>query len=128
MRFSTLALAGTFVLAAGAAQADDPMSNTYANTVTTKSAKDGATGTLLFNADRLLQRQCDRGGRQADLLSRQVDAEGRRGHDLPCADAAQAAADKLFAARQARGRRQLERDQRPGRDLRGLADRGTVIL
>ena len=51
MRFSTLALAGTFVLAAGAAQADDPMSNTYANTVTTKSAKDGATGTLLFNAD-----------------------------------------------------------------------------
>jgi hypothetical protein len=51
MRFSTLALAGAFVLAAGAAQADDPMSNTYANTVTTKSAKTGATGALMFNAD-----------------------------------------------------------------------------
>ena len=51
MRFSTLALAGAFILAAGTAQADDPMANTYANTVTTKSAKDGATGTLMFNAD-----------------------------------------------------------------------------
>jgi hypothetical protein len=27
------------------------MANTYANTVTTKSAKSGAAGTLLFNAD-----------------------------------------------------------------------------
>lgn len=51
MRFSTLALAGAFALATTAAMADDPMSNTYANTVTTKSQKTGVTGTLLFNAD-----------------------------------------------------------------------------
>jgi hypothetical protein len=51
MRFSTLALAGAFALATTAAFADDPMSNTYANTVTTKSQKTGATGTLTFNAD-----------------------------------------------------------------------------
>lgn len=51
MRISTLACAGAFVLAASAAFADDPMANTYANTVTTKSAKTGASGTLLFNAD-----------------------------------------------------------------------------
>jgi hypothetical protein len=51
MRFSTLALAGAFALATTAALADDPMANTYANTVTTKSQKTGATGTLLFNAD-----------------------------------------------------------------------------
>jgi hypothetical protein len=51
MRFSILGLAGAFVLVSGAALADDPMANTYANTVTTKSAKTGQTGTLLFNAD-----------------------------------------------------------------------------
>ncbi len=51
MRISTLALAGAFALATTAAFADDPMSNTYANTVTTKSQKTGAAGTLLFNAD-----------------------------------------------------------------------------
>lgn len=55
MRFSTLALAGAFALATTAAAtsalADDPMSNTYANTVTTKSQKTGVSGTLLFNAD-----------------------------------------------------------------------------
>jgi hypothetical protein len=51
MRISTLALAGAFMLVAGTALADDPMSNTYGNTVTTKSAKTGATGTLMFNAD-----------------------------------------------------------------------------
>ena len=51
MRFSILALAGAFVLVSGAALADDPMANTYANTVTTKSAKTGQSGTLLFNAD-----------------------------------------------------------------------------
>lgn len=50
MRFSMLVLAGAFTLAATAALADDPMADTYANTVTTKSAKSG-TGTLLFNAD-----------------------------------------------------------------------------
>lgn len=47
----SLMLAGAFALVATAAWADDPMSNTYANTVTTKSAKTGAIGTLLFNAD-----------------------------------------------------------------------------
>jgi hypothetical protein len=42
-------LAGVFVLAATAAYADDPMSNTYGNTVTTMSHKTGATGTLYFD-------------------------------------------------------------------------------
>lgn len=51
MRKSMLALAGAFVLVTTAAYADDPMANTYANTVTTKDAKTGAVGTLLFNAD-----------------------------------------------------------------------------
>lgn len=51
MRYSTLVLAGGFVFAASAALADDPMANTYANTVTTKSAKSGQSGTLYFNAD-----------------------------------------------------------------------------
>lgn len=51
MRFSTLALAGAFALAATGALADDPMSNTYGNTVTTKSQKTGATGKLMFNQD-----------------------------------------------------------------------------
>lgn len=46
-----LFLAGAFALVATSALADDPMSNTYANTVTTKSSKTGAVGTLLFNAD-----------------------------------------------------------------------------
>jgi hypothetical protein len=49
MRISTLALAGAFMLVATAASADDPMSNTYANTVTTKGAT--GAGKLLFNAD-----------------------------------------------------------------------------
>jgi hypothetical protein len=51
MRISRLALAGAFVLVATAAYAADPMVNTYGNTVTTKNAKTGAVGTLLFNAD-----------------------------------------------------------------------------
>lgn len=51
MRRSTLALGCAFTLIATAALADDPMSNTYGNTVSTKSAKTGATGTLMFNAD-----------------------------------------------------------------------------
>ena len=51
MRIAMLALAGAFLLASTAAYADDPMANTYGNTVTTKNAKTGATGTLLFNAD-----------------------------------------------------------------------------
>lgn len=51
MRFSITALALAGALVATAAYADDPMANTYANTVTTKSQKTGATGTLLFNQD-----------------------------------------------------------------------------
>jgi uncharacterized low-complexity protein len=55
MRISMLALAGALAFAATAAStamgADDPMANTYANTVTTKSQKTGQTGTLKFNAD-----------------------------------------------------------------------------
>ena len=51
MQFKTLALAGAMVLFAGAALADDPMANTYANTVTTKNTATGATAVLLFNAD-----------------------------------------------------------------------------
>ena len=51
MRISMLALAGAFLLVGTAAYADDPMANTYANTVVTKNAKTGAAGTLLFNAD-----------------------------------------------------------------------------
>jgi hypothetical protein len=51
MRFPMLALAGVFALATTAAYADDPMANTYNNTVTTKNTKTGAVGTLLFNAD-----------------------------------------------------------------------------
>ncbi|MGH6870009.1 MAG: hypothetical protein ACREHE_00755 [Rhizomicrobium sp.] len=52
MRMRTAALAATFLLAAGtAALADDPMANTYGNTVTTKSHKTGATGTLYFDSN-----------------------------------------------------------------------------
>jgi hypothetical protein len=51
MRFSTLALAGALTLVAGSALADDPMANTYSNSVMTKSAKSGQSATLLFNSD-----------------------------------------------------------------------------
>jgi hypothetical protein len=51
MRISMLAFAGAFMLASTAAYADDPMAVTYGNTVTTKSAKTGAVGALMFNAD-----------------------------------------------------------------------------
>jgi hypothetical protein len=51
MKFRTLALAGAMVFIAGAALADDPMANTYANTVSTKNMANGQTATLLFNAD-----------------------------------------------------------------------------
>jgi len=51
MRISTFALAGLLACAATAASADDPMANTYANTVTTKSMKTGQSGTLLFDSD-----------------------------------------------------------------------------
>jgi hypothetical protein len=51
MRLSKLAMAGVFLCVATAAYADDPMANTYGNTVTTKNTKTGAVGTLMFNAD-----------------------------------------------------------------------------
>jgi hypothetical protein len=51
MFVKTLALAGAFALFATAALADDPMANTYANTITTKNAANGQSATLLFNAD-----------------------------------------------------------------------------
>lgn len=51
MRFRTLALAGAMALAATAALADDPMANTYANTITTKNTATGQSATLLFNAN-----------------------------------------------------------------------------
>lgn len=52
MKYRTAALSAVFLIAAGsAALADDPMANTYGNTVTTKSEKTGATGTLFFNDD-----------------------------------------------------------------------------
>jgi hypothetical protein len=51
MRISIAALVCAGSLFATAAYADDPMANTYANTVTTKSEKTGATGKLMFNAD-----------------------------------------------------------------------------
>jgi hypothetical protein len=52
MKIRTIALAGAFLLAAGSvALADDPMANTYGNTVVTKSAKTGATGMLYFDQD-----------------------------------------------------------------------------
>jgi len=51
MNYRLLALAGTMVLFSGAALADDPMANTYANTVTTKNMATGQSATLLFNAD-----------------------------------------------------------------------------
>ncbi|MBL6853820.1 MAG: hypothetical protein ISS15_17980 [Alphaproteobacteria bacterium] len=52
MRFTTLVLGGAFALCTSMAlAADDPMATTYANTVTSKNTKTGATAALLFNAD-----------------------------------------------------------------------------
>jgi hypothetical protein len=51
MKFRILALAGAMVFVAGAALADDPMANTYANTVSTKNMANGQTATLLFSSD-----------------------------------------------------------------------------
>jgi hypothetical protein len=51
MKFRVLALAGVAILATSAAWADDPMSNTYGNTVTTKDHASGAMGSLMFNQD-----------------------------------------------------------------------------
>jgi hypothetical protein len=51
MRYSIMVLACAGTLFATAAYADDPMANTYGNTVTTKSQKTGATGHLMFAQD-----------------------------------------------------------------------------
>jgi hypothetical protein len=51
MRVTFAALACAATLFASAAYADDPMANTYGNTVTTKSHKTGASGALMFNSD-----------------------------------------------------------------------------
>lgn len=51
MKVRMLALAGAALLFAGAARADDPMANTYANTVMTKDKATGATSALMFNQD-----------------------------------------------------------------------------
>lgn len=51
MRIAIIALAGGFAFAASsAALADDPMANTYSNTVVSKDSK-GMTSSLLFNQD-----------------------------------------------------------------------------
>jgi hypothetical protein len=50
MRFALIALTGAFMLAASSALADDPMANTYANTIVTKDSK-GMASSLLFNQD-----------------------------------------------------------------------------
>jgi hypothetical protein len=51
MRFSIVALACAGAIFATAAYADDPMSNTYGNTVTTKDHKSGASSQLMFAQD-----------------------------------------------------------------------------
>jgi hypothetical protein len=51
MKLRLFALAGAAVFFAGAAFADDPMANTYGNSVVTKDKATGATSTLLFNQD-----------------------------------------------------------------------------
>ena len=51
MKFRTMALAGAVMMFAGAVYADDLMSNTYANTVSTTNKGTGVKGSLLFNAD-----------------------------------------------------------------------------
>jgi hypothetical protein len=51
MRLRILPLIGVFALISGVAWAEDPMMNTYDNTVSTKNMATGETGTLLFNKD-----------------------------------------------------------------------------
>ena len=50
MRVTLMALAGSLVLMASAASAEDPMASTYANTVVSKDSK-GMSSTLYFNQD-----------------------------------------------------------------------------
>lgn len=51
MRLALAALTAGLMLTATAAYADDPMADTYANTVTSTNKATGDTVTLLFNAD-----------------------------------------------------------------------------
>lgn len=51
MNLRILALASAATLFASAAFADDPMANTYGNSVITKDKATGAVSTLLFNQD-----------------------------------------------------------------------------
>jgi hypothetical protein len=51
MKYLTAVFAAGLCLATSAALADDPMADTYANTVTTKNVKTGQTGMLFFNSD-----------------------------------------------------------------------------
>ena len=51
MKIRMLALAGAALFISTAAWADDPMANTYANTVLTKDHATGQSSTLLFNQD-----------------------------------------------------------------------------
>lgn len=49
MQWRSIALAGAFVLVSASAFADDPMANTYGNTVHTTNKATGVQGTLLFD-------------------------------------------------------------------------------
>jgi hypothetical protein len=51
MKFRIMALAGAALLFSSAAWADDPMANTYGNSVNTKDEATGQTSVLLFNQD-----------------------------------------------------------------------------
>ena len=51
MNLRILALAGVAILATSAAWADDPMANTYGNTVMTKDHAPALAGSLMFNQD-----------------------------------------------------------------------------
>lgn len=51
MKLRYFAFAGALALVATQACADDPMANTYANTVHTTNKATGAQGALLFNAN-----------------------------------------------------------------------------
>ena len=55
MKIRILALAGAAFLFSGAAWADDPMANTYGNTVNTKDEATGQASVLLFNQDNTYQ-------------------------------------------------------------------------
>ena len=110
-----LLFCGSLCIATSAASADDPMLVTYGNTVTTKNAKTGMTGELLFNADGTYQAK----GVGAD--GKPVEYPGKwavKGNgatlcltpQLP-RQYAQCAWTKLFTARSPSGGSALECDQ-----------------